>query len=127
MKKINFEEWLTEYAGEFARVVLFEPGDKVLQLDFTEGNSELTEETLLDTVKFSEYVNRKILGYKYGIGGYDEHRAVYSRSKVFDAADGGEARRLHLGIDIWGPAETPVYAPLEGTVHSFAFNDAYGD
>lgn len=42
---------------------------------------------------------------------------------------GGEAepRRLHLGVDIWGPVGTPVYAPLEGTVHSFAFNDAFGD
>ena len=38
-----------------------------------------------------------------------------------------EPRRLHLGIDIWGPTGTPVYAPLEGIVHSFAFNDAYGD
>ncbi|HEY0058043.1 MAG TPA: peptidoglycan DD-metalloendopeptidase family protein, partial [Flavisolibacter sp.] len=33
----------------------------------------------------------------------------------------------HLGVDIWGPAGVPVYAPLPGTVHSFAFNDAFGD
>jgi peptidoglycan LD-endopeptidase LytH len=30
-------------------------------------------------------------------------------------------------MDIWGPAGTPVYAPLAATVHSFGFNDAYGD
>lgn len=129
MEIINFEERLKGYAGEFARVVPFEPADMLLKLDFTERNTELTEEILLDTAKFSAYVNQKLdkKGAKYGIGGYDEHRTVYSRSKVFDAPDGGEARRLHLGIDIWGPAETAVYAPLEGTVHSFAFNDAYGD
>lgn len=129
METINFEERLKWYAGEFAKVVPFEPADTLLKLDFTEQNTELTEETLLDTAKFSAYVNQKLdkKGAKYGIGGYDEHRTVYSRSRVFDAPDGGEARRLHLGIDIWGLAETPVYAPLEGTVHSFAFNDAYGD
>ena len=61
----------------------------------------------------------------YGIGGYAEHRTIYSRSTVFDT--GGEPRRLHLGTDVWGTAGTPVFAPLAGTVHSFAFNDAFGD
>ena len=32
-----------------------------------------------------------------------------------------------MGIDIWGPVKTPVLAPLGGTVHSFAFNNQYGD
>ena len=38
-----------------------------------------------------------------------------------------EPRRLHLGTDIWGPAGTPVFAFLGGMVHSFAFNNHYGD
>jgi peptidoglycan LD-endopeptidase LytH len=127
MEKINFEERLKAYAGKFARVVPFGPDDKVLLLDFTENNTELTEGILTDTSFFSAYINHKLQGYLYGIGGYNEHRTVYSRSRVFDAADGGEPRRLHLGVDIWGPTETPVYAPLDGMVHSFAFNDVYGD
>lgn len=127
MEKRNFEERLNSHVEQFARVVPFAPGDKLLLLDFTENNSELTEEILTDTSLFSTYVNAKLQRYLYGIGGYNEHRTVYSRSRVFDAAEGGEPRRLHLGVDVWGPAETPVYAPLEGTVHSFAFNDAYGD
>jgi murein DD-endopeptidase MepM/ murein hydrolase activator NlpD len=40
---------------------------------------------------------------------------------------GGEPRRLHLGVDIWGPAGTRVMAPLDGVVHSFAFNNKDGD
>jgi very-short-patch-repair endonuclease len=320
MEKINFEERLKQYAGGFASVVPFERGDKLLKLDFTAQNTVLTDAILLDTAKFSEYINQKLTGYRYGIGGYDEHRTIYSRSAVFgpsgppltpppgensaqptlsgdtnvdepefyweadvtvykelktfmlenrknptkaekvlwqklrgnqldgysfrrqhivgrfiadfvclakkliieidglqhglpenratdsnrtlwlqmkgyevmrftnddvllqtnvvlqrisqklrempfatkrqykkkfgmpqsgvsaagglppvgEGRDGGfkenneeqlpaEPRRLHLGIDIWGPTETPVYAPLEGTVHSFAFNEAYGD
>lgn len=38
-----------------------------------------------------------------------------------------EPRRLHLGIDIWGAAGTPIFAPLGGMIHSFAFNDHFGD
>ena len=73
---------------------------------------------------------------KYGIGGYAEHRTVYSRSKLFGSSQPesgaggeqqGEPRRLHLGIDIWGKPHTAVMAPFNGLVHSFAFNDAFGD
>jgi murein DD-endopeptidase MepM/ murein hydrolase activator NlpD len=38
-----------------------------------------------------------------------------------------EPRRLHLGIDIWGPAGTRVMSPLNGIVHSFAFNNNDSD
>jgi murein DD-endopeptidase MepM/ murein hydrolase activator NlpD len=55
-------------------------------------------------------------------------RAVYGASKVFDAnAPGEEPRRFHLGIDIWGKPYTKVMAPLHGIVHSFAFNNNFGD
>lgn len=104
--------------------------DKLLLLDFTEANTSLTEEMLTDTNVFNKYISEKLssAGARYGIGGYAEHRTVYSRSKVFDpAVPGEEPRRLHLGIDIWGKAGTPVHAPLDGMVHSFAFNDRFGD
>lgn len=108
------------------KIVPFNPStDQLIKLDFTANNTELTDEIVNDTALFSDYINQKIKSHTYGIGGYDEHRTVYSRSKVFDSAE--EPRRLHLGIDIWGKAGTPVYAPLDGTVHSFAFNDQYGD
>lgn len=103
---------------------------RLVLLDFTEANADLTAEVISDTDIFSAYIKKKLAaaGATYGIGGYDEHRTVYSRSKVFDApAEGEEARRLHLGIDIWGEAGTPVFAPLEAVVHSFAFNDHFGD
>jgi murein DD-endopeptidase MepM/ murein hydrolase activator NlpD len=113
----------------FAPVVRHGATDRFLPLDFTAANEELDEEMLTNTALFSSYVSEKLeaAGAAFGIGGYNEHRTIYSRSRVFDPKDGEEPRRLHLGTDIWGPALTPVYAPLEGTVHSFAFNDAYGD
>jgi len=125
----NFEERLTACGGMFHPIVPSEKGDKFLLLDFTDKNTELTAEILNDTNLFIHYINSKLqaAGAKYGIGGYDEHRTIYSRSKVFDPKQGQEERRLHLGIDIWGKPYTKVMAPLDGIVHSFAFNNAYGD
>lgn len=115
----------------FETVVPFNPGkDELLLLDFTNKNIELTDEILKDTRSFIDYINDKLREAKalYGIGGYNEYREVYSRSHVFDAAaPGEEPRRLHLGIDIWGKPHTPVIAPMDGIVHSFAFNDRPGD
>ena len=98
-------------------------------MDFTEKNNELNAEILNDTDLFIHYINSKLANAnaKYGIGGYGEHRTIYSRSKKFDAPDGGEPRRLHLGIDIWGKPYTKVMTPLNGIVHSFAFNNVFGD
>lgn len=115
---------------QYYPVVPFDPEkDRLLQMDFTEANKHLMQDVIEDVSKFSNYVDGQLnnAGARYGIGGYAEHRSVYSRSKVFDSPDGGEPRRLHLGVDIWGKAGTPVFAPLGGMVHSFKFNDRYGD
>ena len=118
---------LSKNLSSFYSVVPFDrKKDKLLQLDFTSANNQLTDEILLDTDAFTRYI-KNLLGnnYAYGIGGYNEHRTIYSRSSKFDSA--GEPRRLHLGIDIWGNAGTSVFAPLDGRLHSFAFNNYYGD
>ncbi len=36
--------------------------------------------------------------------------------------EGAQWRTVHLGLDIWGPAHTSVYAPLAGSVNSVADN-----
>ncbi|MAK61298.1 MAG: peptidase M23 [Ponticaulis sp.] len=55
------------------------------------------------------------------MGGYLENRSIYD-SPVF-ATPGEEPRNLHLGLDVFAPAGTPVFAPLEGLVHSFQTNN----
>jgi murein DD-endopeptidase MepM/ murein hydrolase activator NlpD len=98
-------------------------------MDFTENNTLLTTDVFDDTQQFSEYIAEQLnnVNALYGIGGYNENRSIYSRSKHFDAVLNAEPRRIHLGIDIWGKAGTPVFAPLGGMVHSFAYNDHFGD
>lgn len=122
---------LQQQANNFHPVVPFDPKkDKLLRMDFTAANKDINEQLLVNTSAFNRYINALLQrnNCTYGIGGYNEHRTIYSRSNVFDAGDSSsEPRRLHLGIDIWGKAGAPVFAPLEGTVHSFAFNKQFGD
>lgn len=104
--------------------------DKLLLLDFTSANTELPERILNDMNELSSYINTKLKtsGARYCIGGYAEHRTIYSISRVFDAeGKDGEPRRFHLGTDIWGKPYTPVMAPADSIVHSFAFNNRFGD
>jgi Membrane proteins related to metalloendopeptidases len=131
MHETPFENIIRKNQPGFHRVVDFDAGkEKLLAMDFTENNPALTVQVLNDTEAFSEYISDELkkTGARYGIGGYAEHRTIYNRSPVFDSQrPGEEPRRLHLGVDIWGPAGTKVYAFMGGMVHSLSFNDQYGD
>lgn len=131
MEAGTFENIIRKYQNTFRSVVDFNPAtDRLLPLDFTQQNKDLTPEILGNENVFSNYIQQKLqaANSRYGIGGYAEHRTIYSISPVFNGTQPGEEpRRLHLGIDIWGPAGTPVYAFMGGMVHSFAFNAPFGD
>ena len=133
-------ERLKAHSHEFHPVVKINvEKEKLMPFDFTEKNKDLLNIDLVDTEKFSDYVNSalKKAKAKYGIGGYDEDRVLYKRSAHFDnsflkvspvGADlDGASRTIHLGIDIWGPQGTEVFAPLGGMIHSFKFNNNFGD
>jgi murein DD-endopeptidase MepM/ murein hydrolase activator NlpD len=124
----ELKAWLMKNADSISRVVDFNPAaDRLYPFDFTSRNQELTDEILDDTFAFSAWAAHQlyISGCRYGIGGYNEHRTIYNRSSHFDTDD--EPRRLHLGVDIWGEAGTPVYNFYDASVHSFQNNDHFGD
>lgn len=100
--------------------------DRLARLDLSASNEDLTEAIYTDLDRFSTYIvdRLRLSGARYLVGGYAELRRIYATSGLFD---GAEPRRLHLGMDIWGPAGTPVYAPLAGHIHSLAWNGARGD
>ena len=122
---------LLKYQSQYHTVVDFDPAkDRLLPLDLTAGNKNVSPGLVSDTSLFANYIRDAIEASdaRYAIGGYNEHRTVYSRSVVFDGRKtGDEPRRLHLGTDIWGPEGTAVYAPLGGMVHSVGFNNQFGD
>jgi len=98
-------------------------------IDLSSKNIHLNHEVVNDIHLFENYISSclKEKNASFLIGGYLEYRALYGRSEVFDASDMRSERRLHIGLDIWGPAGTPVYAPLDGIIHSFADNNVKGD
>jgi 4-aminobutyrate aminotransferase-like enzyme/Ser/Thr protein kinase RdoA (MazF antagonist) len=63
-------------------------------------------------------------GARVGIGRYNEARLMYtSDSYRVPCNEMPEQRTVHLGIDLFLDPGFPVYAPLPGSVHSFADND----
>lgn len=101
--------------------------DPYLILDFSASNPDLNHLDLTNTAAFTDYVFSRLraAGAVVGVGGYNEHRTIYRRSHHFGQSK--EPREVHLGIDFWADAGTPVFAPMDGVVHSFQDNAHFGD
>ncbi len=120
--------YIKAHPDAIGKVVDFDPvTDRLYQLDLTTGNKDLNRDTITNPEKFNQWVSKQIANShsKYGVGGYMEHRTIYVGIPLFESETG--PRLLHLGVDIWGDAGTPIYAPLAGKVHSFADNNNFGD
>ena len=64
---------------------------------------------------------------KIAYGGYLEKRGIYNRSQHFNQNNLETERNIHLGMDLWIEAHTPIYAPLDGQLHSFKDNSGFGN
>ncbi len=63
-------------------------------------------------------------GVRLGIGRYDEARVMYTDQQFRPAGREVEHwRTVHLGMDLYMEPSAPVFAPLDGTIHSFRNND----
>lgn len=101
--------------------------DKLVIFNMTASNPELDEIDIDNTEEFSKYIFNKLdkAGSPVGIGKYNENRTIYQKSSLFD--EGPNSRTIHLGIDLWTKGITPVYAPIDGIIHSFRNNNNFGD
>jgi murein DD-endopeptidase MepM/ murein hydrolase activator NlpD len=108
---------------ENAHPVLPDLGE-ALVLDLTSANDKLASINIEDTDTFTNYIFSEMAkaGVKVAIGRYNEDRIIYKRSSLFE-----NGRSIHLGIDLWAQAGTPVFAPLPAKVHSFQNNSSFGD
>lgn len=71
---------------------------------------------------------RVAAGAPAAVGFHDEARLLYrSDSFVEEREDGAEPRTVHLGVDLFAPEGTEVFAPLAATVLSVQRNPAHLD
>jgi murein DD-endopeptidase MepM/ murein hydrolase activator NlpD len=94
-------------------------------LDLSATNLELLPSIYGNASAFNTYIEAKI-GNKIGFGGYLENRVIYETYANF-ATSSADFRNIHLGMDFWTKAGTPVFAPLAGEVHSFQVNPGSGN
>ena len=123
--------WLQSHTTTFASIV--EPGVRSTTTSRLVFDLSVSSRTLSNLVnyaaidEFNEYIfgRMKATHSTVGIGRYNEPRLIYTSDQYKIAGNNGfEWRTIHLGLDIFMEAETPVSAPLDGIVHSFHNNDA---
>ena len=104
------------------------PYSKYIPLDLSISNMELSEIDISDSKAFEIFIEKHLQknNAKVAHGGYNEERNLYKSSLIFND-DEKEERNIHIGMDLWIKAGTPVIAALDGTVYGFDFNAGKGN
>ena len=104
------------------------PYPKYTPIDLSISNADLSKMDMENTEAFENYMetilqeNDSIVAF----GGYNEERNLYKTSPLFNDEE-SEERNIHIGMDLWIKAGTPILAALDGTVHGFDFNAGKGN
>lgn len=126
-QRIYFDEWLAKNKNQLASMFDFNFSETpFLQLNLQVDSPELGNNHDFSTIeKFAETIDRMLAeaGVTYGLGGYGEVRPFYSTDAYRVMGNAGPHwRTVHLGVDVWAPAHTAVFAPLDGIVFSVKNN-----
>ncbi|MCB9079723.1 MAG: aminotransferase class III-fold pyridoxal phosphate-dependent enzyme [Anaerolineaceae bacterium] len=120
-------QWLETHRDQIGPLV--EPDlKKAYSFDLSVGSLELAE--LLDRSDMAAltqllFGKMAAAGVEVGLGRYNEARPIYT-TEAFTTGDNelAETRTVHLGVDLFLPVGSPVFAPLDGKIHSFQNNAA---
>ncbi len=127
-----FRDFIKKNGKNFASIVLpdLKKAEKAI-LDLGVGSVQLRDRLdFEDSARFDALINRimEAAGVEISIGKYNEVRPLYiTDSYVIEGNEGPQWRTVHIGLDIFMRAGTPVFAPLGGKVHSFQNNAADRD
>lgn len=97
-------------------------------LDLSVTNKILASKKLATSKEYEAYIQEylDVNNAKIAFGGYKEIRNLYKRSTVFNDSHSDE-RNIHIGLDLWINDAAPIYAALDGKIHSFQNNTGLGD
>ncbi|TXK77618.1 peptidoglycan DD-metalloendopeptidase family protein [Mesonia sp. K4-1] len=125
---MNFNAYLNSLTPDFTPIVDHNTLADYIAVDLSIHQSALKEVDTSSSKVFQDYLTQYLISSdkKVAYGGYLEERNLYARSTYF-TSDKENSRNIHLGIDIWCPANTPVLLPLNGKIHSFKNNQNHGD
>lgn len=119
---------LKKYQNSFVPIVPIDfKKEKYLKLDLSVNNPKLQNYNFHNIEEMDRFIEDVLTqaNVKIAVGGYAEERAIYQSSDVFKTSEG--SRSIHLGVDIFMPAGTAVFTPLDGKVHSFQNNNNFRD
>ncbi|VVB74350.1 Peptidase family M23 [Candidatus Tiddalikarchaeum anstoanum] len=99
---------------------------KFTLLNLSKTNNDISKIDFSKVKEFNDYVTKTVSNNNalFAVGKYNEDRVIYNSFKLFS---GAERRTIHLGIDLFMPPNTDIYAPLDAEVHSFKDNNNPGD
>ena len=123
----KFNRWASTYQFKVSELFPTAPSDEFRHIDLSVSSKWVGhQENFNDLDLFQFKIDRLQAEYpkKVLAGGYLEPRALYT-STAYDKIgnNGRESRTIHLGIDFWFHANTPVHALFDGEVVT-ACNDA---
>ena len=115
-------EWCRRRKGSFAPVVAAAPS-ATTTFDFSTTSSAWIFRDPSDPDRSARQIERKMReeGAEAGIGRYAEVRLAYQGAQY---ETGSQRRTVHLGVDVFQPPGSPVFAPLDGVARSVADYDA---
>lgn len=115
--------WLEANQGEAASVFPFDLATTPRMTISLAAGAPGTEHAS-DAAAYGRWLEGRMreTGARYAIGLYGERRDCYT-TEQFHSAASDEARSVHLGIDLFVPAGTPVQVPLAGRVLAVQDND----
>lgn len=129
MTSNQFSSFIHGISNEPLTVLDAVPIQKYISLDLSVTNIDLRGIDFSSSSVLERYVNTRLAVHNAWVayGGYNETRNIYRRSDHFNQDDTATERNIHLGMDLWMSAGSPILAPIDGEVHSFANNRNYGD
>ncbi len=104
------------------------PDSQYCLVDLSISNTDLSKIDMDNSNEFEAYVENHLrkTKSKVAFGGYNEVRNLYKQSSLF-ANELSDERNIHIGMDLWIKAGTPVLAALDGIVYGFNFNAGKGN
>lgn len=130
MNPKHFSSFLAEISNNTIKVIDASISKThYMAIDLSEANTDLLDFDITNSKAWETYINKYLKNHnkKVAFGGYLEKRNIYNRSTYFNNPNPDTERNIHLGVDLWVKAETPVLAAFNGEIHSFKDNTNFGD